>query len=299
MGPFGAWMTDAPSQATSQSLRTFSSSSSRRNDDDDDDDDAPNPWAELDMSVASWGQPSSSAMPPSPFLSQPQQSAASQQSRGLSDPTEGLSLEEAMWLEAMQSKLQDGPTPAARPSYAHPQQSRPLEPPIRAPSSTNLTHVDAATNQASMVDVSAKPMSKRRASASGKVLLPPRLLPLLQGSDGATEIFSPAGKGPVFATARLAGLMGAKKTSDLIPLCHGINLDAIEVHLELIVPTENTTDWPYIEITVSTTSTSNTGVEMEALVGVSTAAATVCEYAYFVCYWVTFTRANVNHPPPF
>jgi len=125
---------------------------------------------------------------------------------------------------------------------------------IRMPK--KLSHYDRA-GRASMVDVSAKSVSKRTAEASAFVVLKPAVLAALPQNP----------KGDPLEVARLAGIMAAKRTSELIPMCHPLPLSHIDVTLRLC---ENGVA---IHSTVSTTAT--TGVEMEALVAVSIAALTV------------------------
>jgi cyclic pyranopterin phosphate synthase len=122
-----------------------------------------------------------------------------------------------------------------------------------------LTHFDAAGN-AAMVDVSAKPVTERSATARGRVLMQEATLRMIV--DGAAK------KGDVLGVARLAGIMGAKRTADLIPLCHPLPIAAVSVDLAAAPP-----DAVDIEATVRTTG--RTGVEMEALTAVSVAALTV------------------------
>ncbi|RRO17352.1 cyclic pyranopterin monophosphate synthase MoaC [Saccharopolyspora rhizosphaerae] len=117
-----------------------------------------------------------------------------------------------------------------------------------------LTHVDAA-GAARMVDVSEKDATARRAVASGVVRTTAEVVALLR-RDGLP-------KGDALATARLAGIMGAKRTPDLIPLCHPIALSGAKVDLEL-----GDTD---VRITAAVKTTDRTGVEMEALTAVTVA----------------------------
>ncbi len=123
-----------------------------------------------------------------------------------------------------------------------------------------LTHFDSAGNSR-MVDVSAKAETERVATAKGSVVMAPATLALIQ-SHGVK-------KGDVLAVAQLAGIMGAKRTPDLIPLCHPLALSAVTVTLSLD-PARNAVD---IEATCKLTG--RTGVEMEALTAVSVAALTV------------------------
>jgi cyclic pyranopterin phosphate synthase len=106
-----------------------------------------------------------------------------------------------------------------------------------------------------MVDVSGKTITARRAIAAGRVVTTPEVITLLRG-DGLP-------KGDALAVARLAGIMGAKRTPDLIPLCHPIGLHGVVVDLDL-------TDTA-VEITAITKTADRTGVEMEALTAVATA----------------------------
>ena len=119
---------------------------------------------------------------------------------------------------------------------------------------TQLTHVDAA-GAARMVDVSAKAVTTRRAVAAGRVTTTTEVIELLR-RDGLP-------KGDALAVARLAGIMGAKRTPDLVPLCHPIGLHGVVVDLEL--------GGTAVEITVTTKTADRTGVEMEALTAVAVA----------------------------
>jgi len=123
---------------------------------------------------------------------------------------------------------------------------------------SKLTHFDEE-GRAQMVDVSTKEITEREAIASGKVYALPETLRLIADRNIA--------KGDVLAVARLAGIMAAKRTSDLIPLCHPLPLTSVKLDLQL------TKDHIAIEATVKTRG--RTGVEMEALTAVSVAALTV------------------------
>lgn len=120
--------------------------------------------------------------------------------------------------------------------------------------SAHLTHVDAA-GAARMVDVSAKSVSVRRAVAAGRLRTTAEVVDLLR-RDGLP-------KGDALAVARVAGIMGAKRTPDLIPLCHPIALHGVTVDFELTADT--------VEITASAKTADRTGVEMEALTAVAAA----------------------------
>ena len=122
-----------------------------------------------------------------------------------------------------------------------------------------LTHFDAS-GQARMVDVSAKTETMREAVAGGCVVMSPATLALAQGG---------AAKGDVLGVARLAGIMAAKRTADLIPLCHPLPL--AKVALELVPDP----DLPGIRVTATVRTTGRTGVEMEALTAVTVACLTI------------------------
>ena len=129
---------------------------------------------------------------------------------------------------------------------------------IRFPESfMSLSHVNS-NNQPAMVDVSGKPETARRAVAEGRVTLNDAVIAQFDGKDLISK------KGPVFQTAILAGVMGAKQTSSLIPLCHPLPLDDCQIGMEL-----NGND---VIIRCTCRTTGRTGVEMEALTGVAVAA---------------------------
>ena len=124
-----------------------------------------------------------------------------------------------------------------------------------------LSHLDAQ-GKPSMVDVGTKEKTKRIARARSVVVLEEEHLQTLEASDGINK------KGPVFQTAILAGIMGAKKTGELIPLCHPLSLDNCKVDIFINEKRE-------IIINCTASIESKTGVEMEALTGASIAALTV------------------------
>ncbi len=123
---------------------------------------------------------------------------------------------------------------------------------------TGLTHI-GADGAARMVDVSAKPVTAREAEAKGRVVMKPETASLIRDGQAA--------KGDVLAAARIAGIMAAKKTGELIPLCHPLPLDAVSIELTV---TEDA-----VEIAATARTTGRTGVEMEALTAVSVAALTI------------------------
>lgn len=122
-----------------------------------------------------------------------------------------------------------------------------------------LTHFDEA-GRAAMVDVSAKAETARTAVARGRIVMAPETLALIQAGQ--------VGKGDVLGVARLAGIMAAKRTADLIPLCHPLMLSKVAVDLAPAPPDA-------LEIEAMVKVTGQTGVEMEALTAVTVAALTV------------------------
>src|SRR4051812_31295917 len=123
-----------------------------------------------------------------------------------------------------------------------------------------LTHIDPR-GEASMVDVSGKPIMFREAVARGEIRLQKETLKLIESQTVA--------KGNVLAAARLAGILAAKKTGELIPLCHPLPLTHCEVNFEIPKTRDR------IEITASAKIAAQTGIEMEALTAVSIAALTI------------------------
>ena len=126
---------------------------------------------------------------------------------------------------------------------------------------SSFTHIDKKGDPA-MVDVGDKSVTQREASAQTKVILPPEVIEIMSKDEIHTK------KGPVFQTAILAGIMGAKKTSDLIPLCHPLPINKCSVDISI-----NSDRQVIITCTVRTEG--KTGVEMEALTGASIAALTI------------------------
>ncbi|GGU10414.1 cyclic pyranopterin monophosphate synthase MoaC [Nocardioides albus] len=127
-------------------------------------------------------------------------------------------------------------------------------------SEPRLTHVDE-TGAARMVDVSEKAVTTRTATASGRVLVSTEVIELLRG-EGVP-------KGDALAVARIAGIMGAKKTPDLIPLCHPLAVSGVKVELSVADDA--------VEITATVKTTDRTGVEMEAMTAVAVAGLTVVD----------------------
>jgi len=140
-----------------------------------------------------------------------------------------------------------------------------------------LTHVDER-GAARMVDVGDKAVTARTASATGRVLVSPSVVELLRG-EGVP-------KGDALAVARIAGIMGAKQTPALVPLCHPLAISGVTVDLEV-------TD-ESVDITATVRTTDRTGVEMEALTAVSVAALTVVDMVKAVDKATTITDIRVE-----
>jgi cyclic pyranopterin monophosphate synthase len=140
-----------------------------------------------------------------------------------------------------------------------------------------LTHTDE-TGAARMVDVSEKSVTTRVATASGRVLVSAQVIALLRG-EGVP-------KGDALAVARIAGIMGAKATPTLIPLCHPLSISGVTVDLSL-------TD-ESVDILATVRTNDRTGVEMEALTAVSVAALTVIDMVKAVDKAATITDVRVE-----
>lgn len=140
-----------------------------------------------------------------------------------------------------------------------------------------LTHVDE-TGAARMVDVSGKDVTARTAVATGRVLVAPRVVELLRG-EGVP-------KGDALAVARVAGIMGAKQTPTLIPLCHPLALSSVTVDLAVADDA--------VEIRATVTTTDRTGVEMEALTAVSVAGLTVIDMVKAVDKGAVLTDVRIE-----
>jgi cyclic pyranopterin phosphate synthase len=140
-----------------------------------------------------------------------------------------------------------------------------------------LTHVDES-GAARMVDVSGKDVTVRSATASGRVLVSPAVVALLRGGG--------VPKGDALAVARIAGIQAAKRTPDLVPLCHPIAIHGVEVDLQV------TDDAVVVSATVRTAD--RTGVEMEALTCVAVAGLTVIDMVKAVDRAATITDVRVE-----
>ena len=140
-----------------------------------------------------------------------------------------------------------------------------------------LTHVDE-TGAARMVDVSGKGVTSREAVATGRVLVSPTVVSLLRG-EGVP-------KGDALGVARVAGIMAAKRTPDLVPLCHPLAISGVTVDLDVADDA--------VGITATVRTSDRTGVEMEALTAVSVAALTVVDMVKAVDKGATITDVRVE-----
>jgi cyclic pyranopterin phosphate synthase len=145
---------------------------------------------------------------------------------------------------------------------------------------SGFTHFDDQGN-ARMVDVGGKEVTERVATAQGSVLMQPATIALIR--QGGIK------KGDVLSVARLAGIMGAKRTPDLIPLCHPLSLSSVTVDLS-VDEARNA-----IDITATCKLTGKTGVEMEALTAVSVAALTVYDMCKAVDKAMRLTDIRLTH----
>jgi len=131
---------------------------------------------------------------------------------------------------------------------------------------TKLTHLDER-GQARMVDVGGKPETARSATATGRIRMSAQALAAVRDGSGP--------KGDVLAVARVAGIMAAKKTGELIPLCHPLALDAVTIEFAF----EDADDHGAVRVTARASLTGRTGVEMEALTAASLALLTIYDMA--------------------
>ena len=143
-----------------------------------------------------------------------------------------------------------------------------------------FSHVDAQ-NRPAMVNVGEKPVTKRTAHAVAVVSLPPELAGLLHDGEIKTK------KGPIFHTAIIAGVMGAKKTGELIPLCHPLALDDCQIEIK---PDPERAE---IEIHCRVQIHAKTGVEMEALTGATVAALTFYDMAKAVSHGMVIKQVRL------
>lgn len=144
---------------------------------------------------------------------------------------------------------------------------------------SNFTHFDAR-GASRMVDVGEKPVTRRTARASGGVRMLPETLAAIQAPGGVA-------KGNVLEVARLAGVMAAKRTADLIPLCHPLPLDSLAIDFQ-------TEGEETLRIEATAVATAKTGVEMEALAAVAAAALTVYDMCKAVDRGMTIERIQLE-----
>ncbi len=142
---------------------------------------------------------------------------------------------------------------------------------------SDLTHIDE-TGAARMVDVGGKDVTSRVAVASGRVLLSPETVALLRSGE--------VPKGDALGVARVAGIMAAKRTPDLIPLCHPLSLSGVVVDVDVVDGG--------VDLRATVRTTDRTGVEMEALTAVSVAALTVIDMVKAVDKFAVITDVRVE-----
>ena len=138
-----------------------------------------------------------------------------------------------------------------------------------------------------MVDVSDKSVTERIATAQGRVYMQPETLRLIE--EGQIK------KGDVLAVAQVAGIMGAKKTSDVIPMCHPLSLTSVDISFEQNFDTDSKNGLCYIKITATAKVTGKTGVEMEALTAVSIAALTIYDMCKAVDKGMFFNQIGLTY----
>jgi cyclic pyranopterin phosphate synthase len=142
-----------------------------------------------------------------------------------------------------------------------------------------LTHIDK-NNLPTMVDITDKKITERVATASAKVILPQNIVDLFDDGDLTTK------KGPVIQTAIIAGTMAVKKTSELIPFCHPIALESIKINIQL--------ESNVLNVQCRVRNTGKTGVEMEALQGVSTATLTIYDMCKAMSHDIQITDIQLE-----
>jgi len=142
----------------------------------------------------------------------------------------------------------------------------------------NLSHINKGGN-AEMVDVGAKNSTKRVALAQSKMFLPNEITALIVDNDIISK------KGAVFQTANIAGIMAAKKTSELIPLCHPIAIDKVKIDFEI--------EDNEVTISAKVTTHGKTGVEMEALTACSVAALTIYDMCKAMSHSITISETKL------
>ena len=157
--------------------------------------------------------------------------------------------------------------------------------PIPSPNNNNhFTHITADGTSINMVDVGDKLSTKRTATATSKVVFPPEVMAAFDTTTSSIDELIGT-KGPIFATAKIAGIMAAKRCSDLIPLCHPLPLD--QVHMEITLHDNVAT------IVCECKVTHKTGVEMEALVGATVAALTIYDMCKAVSHRITIVETKL------
>ena len=149
-----------------------------------------------------------------------------------------------------------------------------------------LTHFNEE-GRAKMVDVSDKTVTERTATAQGTVHMQPETLRLIE--EGQIK------KGDVLAVAQVAGIMGAKKTSEVIPMCHPLSLNGVDINFEPSFDPDSKSGLCSIKITATVKVTGKTGVEMEALTAVSIAALTIYDMCKAVDKGMFFNQIGLTY----
>ena len=171
--------------------------------------------------------------------------------------------------------------PTSNPMMETIHQTRELAQSMQDTTTNVLTHVSSDGQSISMVDVGDKAVTKRTATAISKVLFPPEVMAAFEMS--SNDLIGP--KGPIFATAKITGIMAAKRCSDLIPLCHPLPLD--NVHIDITVYDNVAT------IACTCRVTHKTGVEMEALTGATVAALTIYDMCKAVSHEISIVETKL------
>ena len=156
--------------------------------------------------------------------------------------------------------------------------------------SHGLSHVDNSGLH-TMVNVASKAITHRIATAQAKVVLPPIIQDMLSASADSSNVEIMGKKGPVISTSIIAGVLAAKKTSELIPFCHPIPLEQVDIKVN--ADQSENVDKNNLLITCTVSCTAKTGVEMEALVGVSNAALCIYDMLKAVSHDIIITDVKL------
>jgi len=200
--------------------------------------------------------------------------AFSEEERSAWSNCEGTTRIESSRIQRIRELMRETPPMPHHGETAEMEASQPDESP------SLFSHLTPGGDGVSMVDVGHKTSTRRVAVARSAVIFPPEVLSAFRVSGQNTEMIGP--KGPIFETAKIAGIMGAKKTSDFIPLCHPLPLDRVNIDIHLV------DNQAIIECECRVTH--KTGVEMEALTGATIAALTIYDMVKAVSHRVEIGR---------